>query len=104
MPGTRTGAANSWSIMTADPARHLVFVPTGSPSPDYFGGERKGDNRHAKTITAVLFFIPWEAWDSCGWLFSSRETEDSPTTHTIGTIATRSPPAPDGTVGGDLQV
>src|SRR5258708_5381553 len=30
MPGTRTGAANAWSIMTADAARNFVFVPTGS--------------------------------------------------------------------------
>ena len=27
-----TGAANAWSILAADPARDLVFVPTGSPS------------------------------------------------------------------------
>ena len=40
----RTGAANAWSIIVADPARNLVFVPTGSPSPDYYGGERLGDN------------------------------------------------------------
>ena len=37
----RTGGANAWSVITADPARDLVFVPTSSPSPDYFGGERR---------------------------------------------------------------
>ena len=35
MPGTRTGAANTWSAITPDPANGLVFVPTASPSPDY---------------------------------------------------------------------
>ena len=35
-----TGAANAWSVIAADSARDLVFVPTGSPSPDYYGGER----------------------------------------------------------------
>ena len=41
MPRTNTGAANAWSIFTADPERNLIFVPTGSASPDYFGGERR---------------------------------------------------------------
>jgi quinoprotein glucose dehydrogenase len=43
----RSGAANAWSIMAVDPERHLVFVPTGSASPDYYGGLRSGDNRWA---------------------------------------------------------
>jgi quinoprotein glucose dehydrogenase len=49
----RTGAANAWSVIAADPARDLVFVPTSSPSPDYFGGERLGDNRHANSVVAL---------------------------------------------------
>lgn len=48
-----TGAANAWSVIAADPARDLVFVPTGSASPDYFGGERLGDNRYANSIVAL---------------------------------------------------
>jgi quinoprotein glucose dehydrogenase len=48
-----TGAGNAWSVIAADPVRHLVFVPTGSASPDYFGGERRGDNRYANSITAL---------------------------------------------------
>jgi quinoprotein glucose dehydrogenase len=49
----RTGAANAWSVLAADPARDLVFVPTGSAAPDYYGGERLGDNRYANSITAL---------------------------------------------------
>ena len=49
----RTGAANAWSVIVADAARDLVFVPTGSPSPDYFGGERLGSNRYANSIVAL---------------------------------------------------
>jgi quinoprotein glucose dehydrogenase len=49
----RTGAANTWSVMAADPARDLVFLPTSSPSPDYFGGERLGDNRYANSVVAL---------------------------------------------------
>ena len=48
-----TGAANAWSVIAADSTRGLVFVPTGSPSPDYFGGERTGDNHYANSIVAL---------------------------------------------------
>ncbi len=48
-----TGAANAWSVIAADSARDLVFVPTGSASPDYYGGERIGDNRYANSIVAL---------------------------------------------------
>jgi quinoprotein glucose dehydrogenase len=53
MPGTRTGAANSWSGITPDPENNLVFVPTTSPSPDYYGGERKGNNQYADSVVAL---------------------------------------------------
>jgi len=49
----RTGAANAWSVIVADPARNLVFVPTSSPSPDYFGGERLGDNLFSNSVVAL---------------------------------------------------
>jgi quinoprotein glucose dehydrogenase len=49
----RTGAANAWTIMGADPERDLVFVPTGSASPDFYGGLRPGDNKWANSIVAL---------------------------------------------------
>jgi quinoprotein glucose dehydrogenase len=49
----RTGAANAWSVIAVDSARGLVFIPTGSASPDYFGGERKGQNLYANSIVAL---------------------------------------------------
>jgi quinoprotein glucose dehydrogenase len=48
-----TGAANAWSVIAADPQRNLVFVPVGSASPDYYGGERLGDNRYANSVVAL---------------------------------------------------
>jgi quinoprotein glucose dehydrogenase len=48
-----TGAANAWSIMAVDAARDLVFIPTGSPSPDYFGGLRPGDDKWANSVVAL---------------------------------------------------
>lgn len=50
---TKTGAANAWSIISADAERDLVFIPTSSPSPDFYGGERKGDNRYANSVVAI---------------------------------------------------
>ncbi len=49
----RTGAANAWAPLSVDAARDLVFVPTSSPSPDYFGGERPGDDRYANSVVAL---------------------------------------------------
>ncbi|MBV9494753.1 MAG: PQQ-binding-like beta-propeller repeat protein, partial [Acidobacteria bacterium] len=51
--GARSGAANAWGPIAADVARGLVFVPTSSPSPDYFGGARLGDNRYANSVVAL---------------------------------------------------
>ena len=51
--GSRAGAANAWAPMSADPVRGLVFIPTSSPSPDYFGGRRPGDDRYGNSIVAV---------------------------------------------------
>ena len=48
-----TGAANAWSIISVDSARDLVFVPTGSPSPDFFGGDRLGQNLYANSVVAL---------------------------------------------------
>jgi quinoprotein glucose dehydrogenase len=47
------GAANAWATITADEERDLVFVPTGSPSPDHYGGLRPGDNRYANSLVAL---------------------------------------------------
>jgi quinoprotein glucose dehydrogenase len=49
----KTGAANAWAPISADPERALVFVPTSSPSPDYFGGERLGANLYANCVVAL---------------------------------------------------
>lgn len=49
----RTGAANAWSVIAADTALGLVFVPTSSASPDYFGGKRLGRNDYANSLVAL---------------------------------------------------
>lgn len=48
-----TGAGNAWAPISVDPKRDLVFVPTGSASPDYWGGFRKGDDKWADSVVAL---------------------------------------------------
>lgn len=49
----RTGAANVWSLISVDAARDLAFLPTSSPSPDFYGGERAGDNHYSDSVVAL---------------------------------------------------
>ncbi|MGH8139346.1 MAG: pyrroloquinoline quinone-dependent dehydrogenase [Steroidobacteraceae bacterium] len=48
-----TGAGNSWGVMSVDEEHGLVFVPTGSASPDFYGGKRLGSNRFADSLLAL---------------------------------------------------
>ncbi len=57
-----TGAANAWSALSADPARDLVFVPTSSAAPDYYGVLRLGDNRHANSVVALRLSTGERVW------------------------------------------
>ena len=49
----RGGGANAWAPLSADEARDLVFVPTTSASPDYYGASRPGENRYANSLVAL---------------------------------------------------
>jgi quinoprotein glucose dehydrogenase len=56
------GGANTWSRIVVDEEHGLVFLPTGSASPDYFGGERPGDNRYANSIVVLKAGTGEVAW------------------------------------------
>ncbi len=47
------GAANNWPGMALDPQRGVVYVPTGSASSDFYGGNRLGDNLYANSLIAL---------------------------------------------------
>ena len=49
----QTGAANTWATISADEKNGLVFIPTSSPSPDYYGGERLGQNLYGNSLVAL---------------------------------------------------
>jgi quinoprotein glucose dehydrogenase len=47
------GATNVWTVMSVDEDRDLVFLPTSSPSSDYYGGHRPGENRYSNSVVAL---------------------------------------------------
>jgi quinoprotein glucose dehydrogenase len=48
-----TGSASTWSYMSVDAERDLLFLPTSDASPDYYGGTRPGDNRYATSLVVL---------------------------------------------------
>lgn len=48
-----TGAANIWTILSADVARGMVFLATTSPATDFFGGKRRFDIPQANAVVAL---------------------------------------------------
>ena len=48
-----TGKVGVWSFMSADPELGLLYLPTNTPAPDYYGGHRLGDNLFAESVVAL---------------------------------------------------
>ena len=48
-----TGNTNSWTMMSADDAAGIVYIPIGTPTNDWYGGLRRGDNLFAESLVAV---------------------------------------------------
>ncbi len=49
----KSGGANAWSGMSLDVERGIVFMATGAPSYDFYGGDRHGDNLFANSVLAL---------------------------------------------------
>lgn len=49
----KTGGVNSWAGMALDKVRGIVYIPLGSASPDFYGGNRKGQNLYANSLVAL---------------------------------------------------
>ncbi len=52
-PVYTAGTPNVWAPISADTARGLVFVPTGNPSPDLYGGARDGIDFYGSSVVAL---------------------------------------------------
>ena len=49
----QAGGANAWTGMTLDEERGLLYAPTGSATPDFYGANRLGDNLYANSLLAI---------------------------------------------------
>ncbi|MEO5772745.1 MAG: PQQ-binding-like beta-propeller repeat protein [Sphingomicrobium sp.] len=47
------GGANNWPGMTVSRSKGMIFVPSGSPVDDFFGGDRPGDNLYSDSLVAL---------------------------------------------------
>jgi quinoprotein glucose dehydrogenase len=50
---TYTGNISAWAPLSADSARGLVFIPTDTPTNDYYGGHRHGANLYGTSLIAL---------------------------------------------------
>ena len=57
-----TGNTNVWTTMSADEELGLVYLPFGTPTNDWFGGHRLGDNLFAESLVAVDCQTGERAW------------------------------------------
>ena len=48
-----TGKVGVWSLMSADAELGLLYLPTNTPAPDYYGGHRPGSNLFAESVVAL---------------------------------------------------
>ena len=48
-----TGNTNLWSMISADPDLGYVYLPLSSPTNDWYGGHRLGDNLFADSLVCV---------------------------------------------------
>jgi quinoprotein glucose dehydrogenase len=52
-PRKRNGGANVWGEISVDEARGIAYFPTGSPTYDFYGGNRKGANLFGNCVLAL---------------------------------------------------
>lgn len=48
-----TGNTNAWSMLTADQEMGYVYLPLGTPTNDYYGGHRPGNNLFAESLVCL---------------------------------------------------
>ena len=50
---SKTGTSNVWASMSIDPETGLLYIPVSSPSPNFYGGDRKEKLPLATSVTAL---------------------------------------------------
>ncbi len=57
-----TGKVGVWSMMSADTELGMIYLPTNTPAPDYYGGHRPGQNLFAESIVALNIETGQREW------------------------------------------
>ena len=67
------GGGGTWMTGTYDPDLNTLYWTTGNPWPDFYGGDRKGDNLYSDSVVALdpdtghrkwyFQFTPHDVWD-----------------------------------------
>ena len=57
-----SGNTNAWGNITADPELGYIYVPTSTPTSDYYGGHRLGDNLFAESLVCVDIETGQRVW------------------------------------------
>ena len=55
-------AANAWAGMAYDPELDYVYIPTSTPTSDYYGGYRPGNNLFAESLVCVDLATGTRKW------------------------------------------
>ena len=85
-PPIVAGAGNVWAPMSVDEARGLVFLPTTSPSPDFWGGMRPGDDGDADSVVALNVQTGAKVW-AFKTVHHDLWDYDNPAQPTLATVA-----------------
>lgn len=59
---TYTGNISAWAPLSADSELDLVFIPTDTPTNDYYGGDRLGDNLYGTSLIALNVHTGERVW------------------------------------------
>jgi quinoprotein glucose dehydrogenase len=87
------GTPNVWSIITGDSERGLVFVPTGNPSPDIYGGMRNGIDYYGSSTVALdaeTGEVAWH-WQSVHHDIWDYDTASPPTLFRVAGVGSGGP-------------
>ena len=57
-----TGGTNVWSAFSVDDELGYIYLPTGTPTNDYYGGHRPGDNLFAESLVALNIETGQRMW------------------------------------------
>ena len=72
------GGGATWQTGSYDPELNLLYWGTGNPNPDYYGGDRKGDNLYTASIVAIDADTGTPRWH---YQFTPHDTHDWDSNH-----------------------